>query len=267
MRVETVFTESSPKIAADCLGSGPAVICLHGIGGNRSNWRDQLPAFAARHLAIAWDARGYGLSDGYDGDLDFADFARDLARLMDHLKLESAHLVGLSMGGRIAADFYFSYPERVQSLTLVDTHTGFAALSAEQRWEYIDSRLAPLRAGKTVADIAPTVAGKLLGPHATPEVRTRLEASIASLRQDCYIKSLTATVEQDSVGDYAAIDVPTHVMVGEHDPLTTPEICRELADQITGARFTLIPRAGHLSNIENAEDFNREALAFLDSLA
>jgi 3-oxoadipate enol-lactonase len=267
MRAETLFTESAPRIAADCLGAGPAVLFLHGIGGNRTNWRDQLPAFAARYRAIAWDARGYGLSDGYDGALDFADFAHDLARLMDHLKLERGHLVGLSMGGRIAADFYFRYPERVASLTLVDTHTGFAALSEVQRKEYVDSRLAPLKAGKTVAEIAPTVAGKLLGPHATPEVRTRLEESISALRADCYMKSITATVEQDSVGDYGAIAVPTHVMVGEHDPLTTPDICRTLADQIEGARFTVIPRAGHLSNIENAADFNREALAFLDSLA
>ena len=242
------------------------VLFLHGIGGNRTNWRDQLPAFAPHYLAVAWDARGYGLSDGYDGAFDFADVSADLARLLDHLKSDQAHLVGLSMGGRIAADFYFREPERVASLTLVDTHTGFADLSPAQRQEYVDSRLAPLKAGKTVADIAPVVAGKLLGPDATPEVRARLEESISSLRQEFYMKSVAATVEQDSVGDYSTIDVPTHVMVGAHDPLTTPAMCRELADQVPGAAYTVIPGAGHLSNIENPGDFNREALAFIDSL-
>mgnify|MGYP002636705318 CR=1 FL=1 len=267
MRLETIFTESSPRIAADCLGAGAVVLFLHGIGGNRSNWRDQLPAFAARYLAVAWDARGYGLSDGYDGALDFADFSADLERLLDQLKAEKAHLLGLSMGGRIAADFYFRSPNRVASLTLVDTHSGFAALSPAQRKEYVDSRLAPLKAGKTVADIAPIVAGKLLGPNATAEMRARLEASIASLRQDCYMKSVAATVEQDSVGDYSAIDVPTHVMVGEHDPLTTPAMCRELADQIKGAAYSVIPGAGHLSNIENPTAFNASALGFIDSIS
>ncbi|MDA0231101.1 MAG: alpha/beta fold hydrolase [Proteobacteria bacterium] len=267
MRLETIFTDSSPRIAADCLGAGPVVLFLHGIGGNRSNWRDQLPAFAERYLAVAWDARGYGLSDGYDGALNFADFSADLARLLDQLKAEKAHLVGLSMGGRVAADFYFRSPNRVASLTLVDTHSGFAALSPAQRKEYVESRLAPLKAGKTVADIAPVVADKLLGPNATAEVRARLEASIASLRQDCYMKSVAATVEQDSVGDYSAIHVPTHVMVGEHDPLTTPAMCRELADQIKRAAFSIVPDAGHLSNIENPAAFNASALEFIDSIS
>ena len=84
MRLETIFTDSSPRIAADCLGVGPLVLFLHGIGGNRSNWRDQLPTFAERYLAVAWGARGYGLSDGYDGALDFADFSTDLERLLTY---------------------------------------------------------------------------------------------------------------------------------------------------------------------------------------
>jgi 3-oxoadipate enol-lactonase len=266
MRIETIFTDSAPKIAADCLGQGPVVLFLHGIGGNRTNWRDQLPGFAPHYMAVAWDARGYGLSDGYDGALDFADVSADLARLLDHLQTDQAHLVGLSMGGRIAADFYFREPGRVASLTLVDTHTGFAALTPAQREEYIESRLTPLKAGKTVADIGPVVADKLLGPDATPEVRARLVESIANLRQEFYMKSVAATVKQDNIGDYSAIRVPTHVMVGEHDPLTTPAMCKELAELVPGATYTVIPGAGHLSNIENPEDFNRDALAFLDSL-
>ena len=267
MRLETIFTDTTPRIAADCLGAGPLVLFLHGIGGNRSNWRDQLPAFAERYFAVAWDARGYGLSGGYDGALDFADFSVDLERLLDQLKVEKAHLVGLSMGGRIAADFYFRSPNRVASLTLVDTHSGFAALSPAQRKEYVNSRLAPLKAGKTVADIAPVVADKLLGPNASADMRARLEASISSLRQDCYMKSVAATVEQDSVGDYREIRVPTHVMVGEHDSLTTPAMCRQLADQIKGAAYSIISSAGHLSNIENPTAFNASALGFIDSIS
>lgn len=266
MEIETIFTKSAPRIAADCLGTGDVVLFLHGIGGNRTNWRDQLPAFARRYRAVAWDARGYGLSDDYDGALDFADFSVDLERLLDHLQADKAHLVGLSMGGRIAVNFYFRAPERVASLTLADTHTGFGDLSPAQRGDYIEARLAPLKAGKEVGEIAPMVAGKLLGPHATADMRARLEASIAALHKESYMKSLTATVEQDSVGDYSIITVPTHVMVGENDPLTTPAICRGLADRITGAAYTIIPRAGHVSNLENPDDFNREALAFIDSL-
>lgn len=266
MEIETIYSDPAPRLAADCLGAGETVVFLHGIGGNRTNWHDQLRAFAPHYRAVAWDARGYGLSDGYDGDLDFADFSTDLERLLDHLGAEKTHLVGLSMGGRVAVHFYFYRPERVASLTLADTHTGFGDLSPAQRQEYVDSRLAPLKAGKSLADIAPVVAGKLLGPDATPEIRARLEASIGALRKDCYMKSLAATVEQDSIGDYSTIAVPTHVMVGENDPLTTPAICRKLADQVPNAAYSIIPRAGHLTNIENPAAFNETALEFIKSL-
>jgi 3-oxoadipate enol-lactonase len=63
------------------------------------------PEFGRYFHAVAWDARGYGDSDDYDGDLDFGDFATDLARLLDHFNVSRAHLVGLSMGGVIGLDF------------------------------------------------------------------------------------------------------------------------------------------------------------------
>ena len=97
----------APKIAVDYAGQGDLVVFLHGIGGNRRNWRAQLPVFAAAGFrAVAWDARGYGDSDDYDGPLDFYAFRDDLARVLDHFSAETANIVGLSMGGRIAASFH-----------------------------------------------------------------------------------------------------------------------------------------------------------------
>lgn len=264
MDIETVTIEPAPRLAADCAGAGPLVVFLHGIGGNRTNWHDQLRAFAPRYRAVAWDARGYGRSDDYDGPLAFDDFVADLKRLIDHFGAARAHLVGLSMGGRIAVAFAFAHPARVATLTLADTHTGFGALTPAQREDYVATRLAPLEAGKTVADIAPGLVAKLLGPKATDAVRQRLIASVSALRQESYIKSLRATVEQDSVGDYGRLAPPCHVMVGAHDPLTTPALCRALADEIPGAEYTVIPGAGHLTNIEQPEAFNRVALDFID---
>ena len=98
---------------------------MHGIGGNRTNWHDQLPAFGARYRAVAWDARGYGLSDDYDGPLSYDDFCGDILRVLDHFGARKAHLVGLSMGGFIAQDFYAHHPERVASLVLADTRPGY----------------------------------------------------------------------------------------------------------------------------------------------
>ena len=95
----TDIIPGSPRIAVDHEGTGPLSIFLHGIGGNRTNWHDQLAVVGAHFHAVAWDARGYGASDDYDGALDFGDFAVDLARVIDHFGVARAHLVGLSMGG------------------------------------------------------------------------------------------------------------------------------------------------------------------------
>lgn len=254
-----------PRIAYDLMGTGPLVVFLHGIGGNRTNWQDQLPAFAgAGFAALAWDARGYLDSDDYKGPLDFADFSADLLRLLDHLGVGRAHLCGLSMGGRIAQDFHFKNSERVATLTLCDTHAGFSHLSPEQRADYVRARREPLLAGKEPRDIAPALVERLVGPNAPEAVRRRLFDGLAALRKESYLKSIEATVLQDQVGDLSAIRVPTHFIVGEHDRLTTVEIVKAMAEQVAGAEFTLIKDAGHLVNIERPRDFNRAALAFLD---
>jgi 3-oxoadipate enol-lactonase len=119
----------SPRIAIEYAGTGEPVLFMHGIGGNRRNWRDQIPAFAKQFKAIAWDARGYGDSDDYDGPLDFHSYADDAVRVLDHLGVEKINLCGLSMGGRIAMDFAARHAGRLKTLMLCDTHKGFAGMS------------------------------------------------------------------------------------------------------------------------------------------
>jgi 3-oxoadipate enol-lactonase len=99
--IETICVGERPRIAVDVIGQGPLVMFLHGNGFSRRDWHDQLHAFAPRFRAAAWDARGHGASDDYDGPYRFADACDDLARVLDHLGGEAAHLVGHSMGGRI----------------------------------------------------------------------------------------------------------------------------------------------------------------------
>ena len=124
---ERVMVPGAPRIAVEHIGAGPLAIFLHGIGGNRTNWRDQLPAFSRDFHAVAWDARGYGDSDDYDGPLDFGDFAADLRRVLDHFSAQRAHLIGLSMGGVIGLDFVSRYQDRVATLTLCDHKTARVA--------------------------------------------------------------------------------------------------------------------------------------------
>jgi 3-oxoadipate enol-lactonase len=260
---KTDYVPGAPKIAIDHLGSGALVLCMHGIGGNRTNWHDQLPAFAKNFHAASWDARGYGASDDYDGPLDFGDFGRDLLRILDHFEVAHAHLVGLSMGGLIAFDFHASHPERVATLTICDSMPGMTGLTDEARREFIRIRQEPLLSGEEPRDIAPRVAKTLVGKSAKPGSFERLVASMSALHKDSYLKTIVATTNYARKLELENIGVPTHIVVGAEDTLTPPALSRSMAARIPGARLTVIKGAGHLSNIEQPEAFNEATLAFL----
>ena len=263
MSSHTVFVPGAPRLALDVAGQGPLLLLMHGIGGNRSNWRAQREALSAHFTFAAWDARGYGDSEDYDGPLAFDDFVADVLRVLDHFGVERAHVLGLSMGGRIAMRAALLHPARIPTLTLADTHEGFSAFTPQQRQDFVDSRKAPLLAGQTPADIAWPVARSLAGPRAKPEHVEQLAQSITALHKDSYIKSLEATVAQVDLGDISAIRAPAHFIVGADDPLTPVAMHHEMAAKLGGAPVSVLPEAGHLSNIENAPAINRAALDWL----
>lgn len=262
----TTFVPGTPRLACTVTGSGPPVVFLHGIGGNRRNWDRQLASLSDRFTAIAWDARGYGDSDDYEGPLAFTDFADDLAHLLDWFEFENAHLVGLSMGARILMDFTVRHRSRVATLTLCDCFYGFrSSLTPEAREEFLALREKPLREGKTFADLAPALIESLVSPNATDDARSALEASILALHTESYLKTLRATVTFERGDSLELLDAPTQLIYGSDDRLTPPTIGEELVELLTDARLAVLPGAGHLSNIEAPEAFNAVLDAFLDA--
>jgi 3-oxoadipate enol-lactonase len=259
----TLRIEPHPRIAVDVEGRGPLLVFLHGIGGNRRNWRDQLPVFGEHFTSVAWDARGYGGSDDYEGALDFAAFSDDLSRVIDHFGAARAHLCGLSMGGRIAMDFHDRHADRVATLTLCDTQPGLTQMPPEKRRAFIRLRQEPLRAGRTPAEIAPDVAKTLVSPKAVPGAFQRLVDSMAALHRESYLKTIEASMLYERPPDLERIEVPTHVVVGADDTLTPPGVARAMAERIPGARLSVIANAGHLSNLEQPQAFNAAVLGFL----
>ncbi len=256
-------TSDSVSLAYEIQGSGPLTVFLHGIGGNRTNWYNQLEHFSDHFCAVTWDARGYGASADSPQPLKFSDYADDLRRLLDHLRAERAHIVGLSMGGMIAQDFYSRMPERVATLALVDTSAGFGAASEEERRDFLARRLDPLEKGLTPSDIAPGVVQVLASQYATPAAREQLIASLSALRVEPYKQALHAIVTTDFRTLVPTIAVPTLVLVGEDDIVTPPPASEFLARNIPGAVLAKIPQAGHLTNIEKPQEFNAALRQFL----
>jgi len=244
----------APRLAVSVAGDGPFVLFLHGIRGNRGNWSKQLAAFSGQYRAAAWDARGYGGSDDYAGSLQFDHFSGDVLRVLEHFGAQRAHLVGLSMGGRIARNVALRFPERLKSLTLVSTTPGFDALSPDEVLRFVTERRSPP---------TPEGARKLLGSRAEPGAFEALWQSMSATREEPYRKTLEASVAQDRGAPLEDIRVPTLVVSGDEDSVYPPALAHEVARRIPGAELVMMQGVGHLVNLEQPQRFNQVVMDFI----
>lgn len=259
-------TQNRPHIAFNAQGEGDAVLFLHGIGGNRGNWDDQIARFSQAYRAIALDFRGYGDSDAIEGAFKFADFVDDALSVLDELHIERTHVVGLSMGGLIAQALYARAPARVISLGLVACRSAAEPLLPKTRRDtFIRDRLEPLRTGGPEA-LALALAPSLMGQHATSKARELVMASLRKVRPDSYLRVMEARMSVPPFLNPSTIKVPTLVVGSEEDQVAPLQQVRELANAITGAGLLVIEGAGHLINLEKPKQFNSGLLEFLHSV-
>ncbi|HYL91318.1 MAG TPA: alpha/beta fold hydrolase [Burkholderiales bacterium] len=251
--METVLVGPAPRIAVTYAGKGPLLLFLHGIRGNKRNWHGQIEAFSKGFTAAAWDARGYGESDDYSGPLQFDHFTGDVLRVAEHFGAAKFHLVGLSMGGRIARNVALRSPERLHSLTLVSTTPGFDALSADEVKRFVTER----RTNN------PDAVRQLIGSRARREAIEELEDSLARVRAEPYRRTLEASVAQDRAAPIENIRVPTLVIAGDEDKVYPPSLAQSVAKRIPGAELVMVKGAGHLVNLERPGRFNEILLDFL----
>ncbi|MFO7552319.1 MAG: alpha/beta hydrolase [Haliea sp.] len=265
--IESITIGPRPRLRVLHSGQGAPCLFLHGIGGNALNWHRQLETFGRSFHALAWDVRGYGESEDYEGPFRLEDVSQDILRVLDHFSYDRAHIVGLSMGGLIAFDFYTRFPESVLSLTICSATIGTDALPPEAVQEFLSVRQAPLLSGKEPYDIAEPVAEGLLGSSVSNEVRQELIESIKALRKDSYLKTLEAVAHHRIDLAPESITAPVHLVAAGEDKLITRDDMAYLAARIKQARFTVIEGAGHVSNIEKPDEFNDAILEFLHELS
>ncbi|MCK4579072.1 MAG: alpha/beta fold hydrolase [Candidatus Marinimicrobia bacterium] len=246
--------------------TGLPIIFIHGFPFSHAMWEPQLSVLPPSYNAIAYDIRGHGRSAVGDGLYTIELFVDDLLALMDYLELEQAVACGLSMGGYIALRAIERHPERFNGLILADTRS--VADNDEARIN---------RAG-----VIKSVMTKGVEAFAADFVKLVFapQSLTARLEQVEFIKQIICTTDPRAIGGtllalaartdttnaLPKIDVPTLLMVGEHDALTSPSASEHMAGFIPGAEFHVIPEAGHLSNLENAPVFNRHLLDYLGKL-
>ena len=264
--MKKTFVSNKPKISIKYDGTGDLLIFLHGIGGNKDNWDLNFPILSKHFLCVAWDTRGYGESEDYEGEFYFNDVINDLLNIYRYFDKKKAHIIGLSMGGQIACLFYEKYPEKVQSMVLCDTHFGLGNLGKEEIKKFINSRKKPLLEGLQPKDIALPVSKSLIGNLKNKAAITELINSISKLHKESYLKTIDASMSTFHHHIFPKIDVPTLIIVGEKDKLTPPSMALKIHKLIRKSKFLLINEAGHLTNIESPRIFNEKVLQFLKDL-
>jgi len=258
------YTDISPKICFNKIGSGEAVIFLHGIGGNRTNWHKQMYHLSNICSTLSWDARGYGDSEDYTTDLTLDDFSTDLNHLLNFCKIEKAHFVGLSMGARIAMTYYLNNPSKVLSLTLCNCFYSFGkSMSKQKQDEYINLREKPLKEGKKFSDIAPAIIRSLVKPDCNQSVIDELTESISILRKTPYLKCIKTAFNFDLSEHLVDFNVPTQLIFSTHDKLTPSTIGETMHKKIPNSKLNIIQDAGHLSNLEQPDQFNKILFEFI----
>ncbi len=256
-----------PTPAYAAAGAGPrTVLFLHGIGGNRESFADELPRLATSWRALAWDMPGYGASPAIV-PLTFEALAQAVVAVLDAERAEKAVLVGHSLGGMIAQETAARFPQRVSGLVLFATSAAFGGKDASFKNEFLAQRLAPLDAGKTMPEIAEELTKGLFGPNPPEAARRRAIASMAAIPAASYRAALECIVTFNRLDDLARIACPTLVLAAEHDRLAPPKTMERMAARIPGAAYRCITGAGHLANFEQTSAFADVLDDFLATLS
>ena len=245
-------------------GSGSPVILVHGLGLDHSLWDLQVPEFSKSHQVIVYDLRGHGQSDSPDHPYSIDLLADDLDLFLHFLGLKKAVVLGLSLGGRILLRFGLKYPQEVRAMILADAQSETPAESVERFQTLAEiARKEGMTKAAYLFFSWPLLQmlAKRSPARFEKEKKRFLRMSPTGLANSC----LAIASMEPLTGQLGFINVPTLALAGEEDEPYLPYLDL-YARQIPHCRKQTVPRAGHLSNLENPQAFNEIVLSFLKGL-
>jgi 3-oxoadipate enol-lactonase len=246
--------------------NAPVIIFIHGFPFNKSMWRKQAEALKEHTRVITYDVRGHGDSDSGTLDFSIGLFVQDLLALLEKLKIDKAILCGLSMGGYIALNAVENHPERFRALVLCDSNCigdtpetkgkrikAIESIREKGVKKYVDESIENLLAAETFKT----------KPAVVDEIRTMM----VNTAWQTLINTLQAlTTRKETCGKLPEIRIPVLIIVGKEDIVTPPEAAKFIHEKIKGSMLSILPHAGHLSNLENPDQFNDILKKFIASV-
>ncbi len=239
------------------------LVFLHGVGGGRAAWDRQVPYFQKLgYQALAWDQPGYGDAPMVE-PYDLAQVAGALQRVIGTLG-ESAVLVGHSMGGFVAQEAYARFPQSIKALVLGFTSASFGGGSREFVEQFIAARVAPLDAGRSMAQIAAKLMPAMRGPISRPEGMAQAERIMSAIAPATYRKAVHLLTTFERRAQLPEIRVPALLIAGENDRTAPASAMERMAQKIPGAEYVLLQGCGHLGPMDQPDEFNEVLRGFLE---
>jgi len=248
------------EIAYERVGQGPPLVFVHGAAEDGRTWQPQLAALADEFTVVAWDEPGAGRSSDVPADFGLADYASCLAALIEGLALGPAHVAGLSWGGTVVQELYRHHPGLVATLICIDTYAGWkGSLPDEEVRARLAGTLQMLAA--PAEDFDPAQPGLFAGDPPA-EFVPLLQEIAAAVRPESLRTQLFVMAEADQCDLLPSIAVPTLLIWGELDTRSPLSVARQFERAIADTELVVIPGAGHLSNLEQPEQFNQAVREF-----
>ena len=256
-----IQTPDGERIWIETTGAGPDLVLSHGLGGNAGVWYQQLPYFAQRYRVITWDQRGFGRSSNDGLQHGPVSAVKDLLQIMDLLEVQSAHLVGQSMGGWVTTGTAIAAPERVKSVVLACT-TGGVPVGSQP-----DADPALVRAPRAARPLGehPAIGGRLPSLDMAKAYLYQALGSFGVRPSDAEFFRILKE-HTYSVDDLAAIKVPVLLIAGELDDLMTPERIRYAAEHFTDSTIVELADRGHSPYFEDPDSWNEIVSRFLSTI-
>lgn len=241
----------------------PSLLFVHGLGSSTRDWEMQIPFFESDYHILTLDIRGHGQSDKPKSDYSASIFASDIAALLDALKIEKVHYVGLSMGGMIGFQMAIDFPERLHSVTIVNaTATLVPKTFKEQTGIWMRFAIVRLMGMRKMGEV---LAKRLFIAPEHEDIRQTFIERWAENDSRAYLAVMNGLVGWDVEGQLAKITVPTLLIASDEDysPLEQKEA---IVAKIPNAKLTVIQDARHAVAVEYPEKFNAALAEFLKEL-
>ena len=239
----------------------PVVVLSHSLGSSMLMWQPQFEVLKSHFRVLRYDLRGHGKSETTEGAYTLDQLADDVIGLLDALKLESAHFVGLSIGGMIGQCLALNYSNRLRTLSLCDT----AAIIPEDAQPLFEERIRMARDQGMEALVEETLERWFTQPYLkqnSPEVE-RIRNEMAATPLAGFVGCSKAILGLNYIERLSQIKLPVLIIVGEHDLGTPVAASLTIHQRIQNSKLVVLPSAAHLSNIEQADVFNSALLEFL----